>query len=103
MEDFKVENQQQQYQQQQYQQQSNFNNGIVSVKDWLITMLLMCIPFVNFIMLFIWAFGGNVNPSKSNWAKAALIWMLIGIALSILLSLAFGALFISAMSSGYNY
>ncbi|MDO3679089.1 hypothetical protein [Paenibacillus ehimensis] len=51
---------------------------IMTVKDWLITMLILIIPLVNLIMLFVWAFGGGANPNKSNYAKAALLWMVIG-------------------------
>lgn len=64
---------------------------IVSVKDWLIVMLLMSIPLVNLIMPFVWAFGGgNIPESKKNWAKAMLIWALIIIGLYFLLLIAFG-------------
>lgn len=58
---------------------------VISVKDWLITILLLAIPIVNIIMLFVWAFGGGTNPSKANYAKAALIWALIGIVIYIVL------------------
>ena len=57
----------------------------VTVGDWMLTHLLMCIPLVNLILLFVWAFGGNTPESKANWAKASLIWMVIGIALGIVL------------------
>jgi len=33
---------------------------------------------VGFIMLFVWAFGSGENPNKANWAKATLIWFVIG-------------------------
>ena len=72
----------------------------VSVGEWILTMLIMVIPLVNLIMLFVWAFGGNTNPNKANWAKASLIWMVIGIALAIIIGVLFGgALF--ALFSGY--
>ena len=58
--------------------------GPVSVGDWFVTMLIMIIPLVNLIMLFIWAFGSGTNESKANWAKASLIWMLVGIVIAIL-------------------
>jgi len=46
---------------------------------------------VGFIMLFVWAFGNNAHPSKSNWAKATLLWYVVGVVfVGILLS--FGAL-----------
>lgn len=50
---------------------------IMSVGDWMITMLITAIPIVGLVMLFVWAFGDNENPTKSNWAKASLIWYLI--------------------------
>lgn len=60
------------------------NLSVVSIGDWIITFVLMAIPFVNIIMLFVWAFGGSSTPtSKANWAKAALILYLISIVLVI--------------------
>ncbi|MFC0213418.1 hypothetical protein ACFFK0_13295 [Paenibacillus chartarius] len=56
---------------------------VISFKEWMITLLLLAIPVVNLIMLFVWAFGGGANPSKANYAKAGLVWMLIGIVLYI--------------------
>ena len=50
---------------------------IMTVGDWLITILITAIPIVGLVMLFVWAFGDNQNQSKANWAKANLIWMLI--------------------------
>jgi len=67
----------------------------VSVGDWMLTIFLMAIPIVNFILLFVWAFGSNTAPSKANWAKATLIWMLIGIALWVVLAVLFGAAFLA--------
>lgn len=62
----------------------------VTVGDWLLTSLLMCIPLVNIILLFVWAFGSNTPISKANWAKAALIWALISIVLYVLLFVVIG-------------
>lgn len=59
---------------------------VVTVKDWLLVMVLMCIPLVNLVMPFVWAFGGgNIPESKRNWAKAMLLWALIIIVLYVLL------------------
>lgn len=68
-------------------------NGPVSIGDWFVTILLMAIPLVNLIMLLVWAFGGGTNESKANWAKASLIWMLVGILLAIFFGSALIALF----------
>ncbi len=49
----------------------------VSLKDWIISILIMGIPVVGIVMLFVWAFGKNENKSKANWAKANLIWLAV--------------------------
>jgi hypothetical protein len=60
------------------------NNDVVTTGNWIITYLIMCIPLINIIMLFVWAFGGGAQASKANWAKASLIWIVISIILVIL-------------------
>jgi hypothetical protein len=57
----------------------------VSVGEWMITILLLAIPLVNLVMLFVWAFGGGTQRSKANWAKAMLIWAVIGFTLAIVI------------------
>ncbi|RMG16182.1 MAG: hypothetical protein D6730_25455 [Bacteroidetes bacterium] len=52
---------------------------VVSMGDWMVTLLLMAIPVVGIIMLFVYAFGGNTNPNKASWAKATLIYLAIGV------------------------
>lgn len=59
------------------------NAPVLSVKDWMITILLLAIPIVNIILLFVWAFSKGENPSKSNYAKASLIWAAIGLVIYI--------------------
>jgi len=80
----------------QYQNQNqnqNFYSGknlsTVSIGDWIVTFILMAIPLVNFIMLFVWAFGSNTPQSKANWAKATLILYVVAIVLLILFAIIF--------------
>ncbi|MDF2714257.1 MAG: hypothetical protein K0R28_1182 [Paenibacillus sp.] len=73
-------NQAQQYQTGTQQQTAS----VISFKEWMITILLLALPIVNIIMLFVWGFGGGANPSKANYAKAALVWMAIGVVLYLL-------------------
>lgn len=80
------------------QENQNTNQQPMSVKDWLITMLIMAIPLVGFIMLFVYAFGNNENVNKQNWAKAQLILLAIIIGLSVIFLSIFGALFATAMA-----
>ncbi len=77
----------------------NPNHQPMSVKDWLITFLILAIPVVGLVMLFIYAFGNDQNIHKQNWAKAQLIWMAIILALVFLVFLIFGSIFAAAMAS----
>ena len=56
----------------------------ISIGEWLITAIIFAIPIIGFIMLFVWGFGSNTQPSKANWAKATLIMIGISIVLSFL-------------------
>lgn len=93
------------YQEQPYQQAGNGGFGQpymeepMSVSDWMLTMLVMCIPCVNIIMMFVWAFSNSEKKSKSNYFKAALIWGLIAVGISILLGIVVGISAVSLASS----
>jgi len=72
---------------------------IISLGEWLITLIITAIPLVGFIMLFVWAFGGNTNPTKANFAKASLIIVAIGIVLWFLF---IGTLITAILSGGMS-
>ena len=59
---------------------------VVSVKEWLLTNLIMMIPLVNLIMMLVWAFSSNTNPNKANYFKAALILFAILMAIYLVLA-----------------
>lgn len=80
----------------------NPNQKPMSVKDWLITLLIMAIPIVGFVMLFVYAFSSDGNENRRNWAKAQLIVMAIVLAIVMLAFIIFGSLFAAAMA-GNNY
>ncbi len=69
------------------------NAPVISVGEWVLAMLIMAIPIVNIVMLFIWGFGKDTNPTKANWAKAGLIWIAIGIILYVIFFSTFMAMF----------
>ena len=68
----------------------------ISIGNWIISLILTMIPIVNIIMLFVWAFS-NGNPKKANWAKAALILILVWIILGII----FGGYFMRMFYGNY--
>lgn len=50
---------------------------VISVKEWMITLLIMSVPIVGLVFLFIWGFGKGHHPSKTNYAKSRLLLLLI--------------------------
>lgn len=56
---------------------------VVSIKEWLLTNLILMIPLINIVMTFVWAFGSNTNPNKANYFKAALILFVIYLVLAV--------------------
>jgi len=62
---------------------------VVSVKEWLLTNLIMMIPLVNIVMMLVWAFGSNTNPNKANYFKATLILFAIVMVIYLVLAVVF--------------
>lgn len=77
------------------------DTGDVSTGRWFLTLLVEKIPLVGIVMLFVWAFGGERAVSRRNWARAKLIWVGIGVAVSVLLWSAAAAL-IAAIAPTLN-
>jgi hypothetical protein len=73
---------------------------ILSVKEWLVTFIIGAIPVVNLVMLFVWAFGGNANPNKMNYSKAALLLAAIFIVLYIIVLVVIFVIFGASISNG---
>lgn len=55
-----------------------------SVGSWMLALLLTVIPVVGFIYVLVLAFGGSASTSRCNWARAMLIWQIIGVIIGVL-------------------
>jgi len=71
----------------------------MSTKDWFITLLITYIPLVGLIMLLVWAFDSSTNLNKKNFAKASLIWVLVGIGLAIIFFALFATMMMGVVGS----
>lgn len=49
----------------------------VTLREWIITLILIGIPFLNFIMLLYWSLSKKSKASKKNYARASLTLILI--------------------------
>lgn len=54
-----------------------------SVGSWILTLFVCGIPVIGVIYLLVLAFGSGAAPSKRNFARAALIWTLIALAVTV--------------------
>ena len=76
------------------------NKDVMTMGEWLITLIVLAIPCVNVIMYFVWAFG-NGNENRKNFCRAGLIVMAVGIVLTLILYAVVGASLAAALSAGY--
>jgi hypothetical protein len=70
---------------------------VVSLGNWIVTLIVLAIPLVNIIMLFVWGFASGTNPNKQNFCRAMLIAYLVAIVCFFLFG---GLAFLGAMHSG---
>jgi hypothetical protein len=57
---------------------------VISLGEWIITLIVLAIPIVGLVMLFVWGFSSSTNPTKQNYCRAVLIFALIGFVLFFL-------------------
>ena len=94
-----------QYQQPMYgmpQNQPGVNEPL-SVWQYVLMMIVPAIPIVGFILMIVWAVGGaNTNVNRTNYARAYWLLALIGIVVSILLSILMVTALAPFMTDLYN-
>ena len=62
------------------------NEKVLSMGDYLLMLILMSIPVVNFIVCIVWICSKNSNLNRKNFAKAWLILAVIGTILTGIMS-----------------
>lgn len=85
------------------QRQASVENTEVpmTLGDWMLTLLLLYLPIVNIVMLIIWSVDSKTSTTKKHFAWATLIFMAIGIVLSIIFSSIMMAFVAAMMQSMY--
>lgn len=84
------------------QKKEELDREPITVGGYLIMFLVMCIPVVNLVVLLLWAFGKNGNVNRRNFSRAALVYIAIGIVLSISAALFFVGIFANAVQYQYH-
>jgi len=54
----------------------------MKISDWIIVLILTCIPVLNLIMLIIWSLDKRGNPNRLSFAQAVLIFVAVMLVLS---------------------
>ncbi len=86
------------YQENQNSNQMDPNKSVMTMGEWVVTLLIMMIPCVNIIMMFVWAFG-NGNENRKNYCRANLIMQLVWGVIAIIF---YVTIFASAMAGIYG-
>ncbi|MCB2340123.1 hypothetical protein [Clostridium estertheticum] len=83
-------------------QNGDINNQPMTFKDWILTDLLLLIPIANLVLMFVWAFGKDVNKSKKAFFQAQLIMCAIGLVIYIIFfATIIASIIASTMNRGY--
>jgi hypothetical protein len=53
----------------------------VTVGNWILTLIILAIPFLNVVMIIYWATSLHTHPSKRTYCQACILLLLIGIAI----------------------
>jgi hypothetical protein len=61
------------------------DSRVMSVGEWMITLLVLGLPIINIIMYIVWALDTTGNPNRRNFCRASLLWFAIMMAVSILI------------------
>jgi Na+/H+-dicarboxylate symporter len=64
--------------------ENNCEHRLMTVGDWMITLLVLSLPLVNIVMLLVWAFSSGGNANRRNYCRATLLWFVIVATLSII-------------------
>lgn len=75
---------------------SDPNKSVMSMGEWLLTLIVMAIPCVNIVMMLVWGFGSG-NENRKNYCRANLIIAAIQTVLVIICYAIFAASFMAAM------
>lgn len=83
-----------------YMQREPEQEYVQSQGQWVLDTFLICIPIVGLILLIVWSVTDQPDLSKQRWARASLIWAIIGIVATMVIGALFGAL-IAGLGTAY--
>lgn len=94
-----VQPQYQQPVQPQYVQTYDPTTAVMSVGSYIGMFILSAIPIVNIICWIVWLISPNTNKNKKNYCIATIVLWIIGVVLSIIVSIIASAAGVNVLSS----
>ena len=61
------------------------DSRVMTVGEWMITLLVLALPIINVIMYIVWALDTSGNANRRNFCRASLLWFVIMLVISILI------------------
>jgi len=62
----------------------------LTVWEWLVTLLVLCIPFLNIILCLVWALRSSGNIHRRNFCRATLFLIPVAVVLALVRGLVKG-------------
>lgn len=59
------------------QKNKQSDQKVISVGEWMVTILVFLLPVVNIIMMAYWAFSSEGSVNRRNFSRACLLWIII--------------------------
>lgn len=79
------------------------DRSVMSMGDWLITLLILLIPCAGIIVYFVWAFGKNGNVNRRNYCRAYLIYWAVTCVILLIIMIVVFSLSLSTAGNYYYY
>ncbi|MDD4028518.1 MAG: hypothetical protein PHX86_02205 [Caldisericia bacterium] len=62
---------------------------VVSLKEWIVSYLLLSIPIIGIFFAIYWAFSGQTKMSKQTWAQCVLLFFAFFILILLIAEIGF--------------
>jgi len=72
---------------------------VLSIGDYIVMMLVFCLPIVSFVMMLYWSFGAHVGINRKNFSRAYLIITVISAVITVLFATVFGSFTAQALET----
>ena len=62
---------------------SSFEKRPLTVWEWLLTLVVLCIPFLNLILCLVWALRRSGNIHRRNFCRATLLLIPVAVVIAL--------------------